>query len=1336
MTGMNIFKAWGRALLRCLLWLPIWLIGLVLVVMGLALSPWGTGLLLEQGQSRGFLTYQDASGAPLDHLVIDGLALEAGPASIYVERLELDWADDCLLDSKLCLDRLGVTGARIRLAASEAGEPDQPTSESGAAPTINVPFPIELRDILLDDVDVRLADGTHLRWSHFQTGASLDAGTLTLSPTTLSGMRLTLPTSEGQALALDNADRAPSSLSAQAIDSAGQVARQTPPVVSDAAEASEPTVPLAQRERIALPAITLPLAIEVPNLVIEDAALTGPNAYRVDRLALSLSGQGSDIEISPLTLAMPEADARLEAKITLQDDYPLEARLNAQVKQLAAMPALAGERLDLRLDGNLAALKVALAAKGPATAQLNASLDALAPTLPFELKLESNALQWPLSGASPGADTPSGAGNRVEPYRLTDLRARLNGSLLDYRLALSAEASGPEVAPTRVAATGTGDAEHFAWLPLSLKSGEGALISRGKINWADGLTLDATINLDELDPGAYTSAVAGRLDGDATLSFVQADDGWRLGIPELAIDGTLNDLPVSLSGSLSGNSDMRWNIKQLDLRQGENRLTAEGQIGDQMDLSGSLQAPGLNALSPELGGTLQGDFQLGGSLDTPTLALDLNGERLVFAENRLGALNLRARTQGLEDPELDLTLEAERLDAGGQRFSRLTLGLDGRLSEHRLTLEATAGRGMPLSRAGLTLEGGLNADRDRYQGQLMPLEVDADAGTLRLDEALTFDVDIAKSAVSLSPFCLAREEGGRLCSTQPIDASAQQGQARLQLTELPMALLEPSLPVGWKASGDNNAEVVVAWQDQGSTWSLDANLDSRLDIEAQNSFGQPVTLPTTQLKLTANATPQAANAELDLELEQGGSVNLTLRIDDPQGQGALDGRLRLQSLQLSPYQPLAGDMETLEGSLNGDIAVGGTLALPTLTGNLTLDSLQAKGSGIPLEVRDGELTVRLRGDSGQIEGVIRSERGRLDIQGDARWPSLDEWELSMSLDGQEEPLQLDIADIGRLRIAPDIQVDVRPERLSVRGQVKVPWARLEIGQIPPSATSPSPDEVIITRRDERRARREATRAEQAGTGEDTAEALASAGMATSIQVELVLGPDMNLKAYGLETGLDGRLQVRQSSGPVQLFGEVSLVGGRFRAYGQDLRIRQGQLLFSGAADQPLLQFEAIRSPDKTQDGVIAGLRVSGSATSPSLSVFSEPAMEESRALSYLLRGRAPNDTESDSSALTSALIGLSLSRTGGAVGQVGEVFGIGDLALDTAGSGDESEVVVSGQLSDDLRVSYGVGVFEPIAELTLRYTLWRNLYIQAVSGAAQAVDLVYSFSLGKADAGQ
>mgnify|MGYP001349659963 CR=1 FL=1 len=95
---------------------------------------------------------------------------------------------------------------------------------------------------------------------------------------------------------------------------------------------------------------------------------------------------------------------------------------------------------------------------------------------------------------------------------------------------------------------------------------------------------------------------------------------------------------------------------------------------------------------------------------------------------------------------------------------------------------------------------------------------------------------------------------------------------------------------------------------------------------------------------------------------------------------------------------------------------------------------------------------------------------------------------------------------------------------------------------------------------------------------------------------------------------------------------------------------------------------------------------------------------------------------------------LSLSRTGSAVGRLGQAFGVEDLSLDTAGSGDKSQVVVSGQLFENLEVSYGVGVFSPIAELTLRYKLMQNLYLEAVTGATQAVDLIYSFSLGRSSA--
>ncbi|MBF4102435.1 translocation/assembly module TamB domain-containing protein [Gallibacterium anatis] len=84
-------------------------------------------------------------------------------------------------------------------------------------------------------------------------------------------------------------------------------------------------------------------------------------------------------------------------------------------------------------------------------------------------------------------------------------------------------------------------------------------------------------------------------------------------------------------------------------------------------------------------------------------------------------------------------------------------------------------------------------------------------------------------------------------------------------------------------------------------------------------------------------------------------------------------------------------------------------------------------------------------------------------------------------------------------------------------------------------------------------------------------------------------------------------------------------------------------------------------------------------------------------------------------------------KTGKAVGQIGETFGIRNLNLETQGLGDQSQVVVSGYLTPRLQVKYGVGLFEPLAELTLRYRLLPKLYLQSVSGTSQAVDLLYQF---------
>ena len=129
-----------------------------------------------------------------------------------------------------------------------------------------------------------------------------------------------------------------------------------------------------------------------------------------------------------------------------------------------------------------------------------------------------------------------------------------------------------------------------------------------------------------------------------------------------------------------------------------------------------------------------------------------------------------------------------------------------------------------------------------------------------------------------------------------------------------------------------------------------------------------------------------------------------------------------------------------------------------------------------------------------------------------------------------------------------------------------------------------------------------------------------------------------------------------------------------------------------------------------------------------LKIFSDPAMSQQEALSYLLRGQGLDSQRSDSAAMTSTLVGLGVAQSGQVVGKIGETFGVSNLALDTARA-----LAILRKWSSaatylpGLQVKYGVGIFDSLATLTLRYRLMPKLYLEAVSGIDQALDVLYQF---------
>ena len=216
--------------------------------------------------------------------------------------------------------------------------------------------------------------------------------------------------------------------------------------------------------------------------------------------------------------------------------------------------------------------------------------------------------------------------------------------------------------------------------------------------------------------------------------------------------------------------------------------------------------------------------------------------------------------------------------------------------------------------------------------------------------------------------------------------------------------------------------------------------------------------------------------------------------------------------------------------------------------------------------------------------------------------------------------------------------------------------------------------------------------------------------------------------------LSGTLRLQQQANkPVQLFGNIRVLDGSYRFMGQTLSITTGELQFAGPPQVPNLNVEAIR--EIKDDDVVAGVRVTGTPQKPVVTLFSNPAKEQAEILSYIVQGKGYDSSQNNSLMLGAAMAlsgqvtggGQALSNIGNTAAGLVEKFGFSNVQLDT---NDDGKVAISGYLGKDLMLKYGVGVFNPGYEMTVRYYLLSKLYLESVtSTVGQSLDIYYSFDL-------
>ncbi|MGP2517691.1 autotransporter assembly complex protein TamB [Yersinia sp. 2545 StPb PI] len=1211
-------------------------------------------------------------------LTLKGIQYQMPGVTVKAGQFHLSLQLSCLKRSELCINAL--TAQDIDVVVDTNAMPPAAPAPASSEPMgeLSTPYPITLRMLSLNNVKVTI-DDTAISLDEFRTGAHWQQRALALMPTKISGLLIALPKTV-PAMVPDAAK--PAVETAIAVKEA---------VEQQAAAPSEQEAPLGETLKALfakpllpeLPDFRLPLDLQIKEISGQQLRLTGDTDVLISSLLLQASTQQNQITLDKLEIKSPQGGLSAQGDATLADKWPVSMVINSALN----IEPLKGEKVKLTVGGALREkLNVALNLSGPVSAQLDAETALAQAGLPLALTLQSKQLRWPLSG---------------EPqYQIDNLRMRLNGQATDYALSIRSDFKGTDLPPAVFTLDGKGSVEQFNLTRLRLAALQGNTDLTGVVDWSKAISWNSVLTLSGINTAKQWPEWPAKLDGRIVTRGSIHGGSWQLQVPELALDGNVKQNRVTARGSLTGNAAGQWHIPGINLALGRNRLDVRGNLSDTWQLDATVDAPQLDGALPGLGGVMKGALKLRGNLTAPQLLVDLTASRLQWQELTINRIKIDGDVRSTDQIQGQLAVRVEQLKQAELVVSLLTLDARGSEKQHQVRLNI---QGEPVS-GQLALDGSFDRQQERWRGSLNNTRFDTPVGEWRLSRAMALDYQNSLQRVTIGPHCWLNPNA-ELCVPRAIEAGPS-GQASVVINRFDLAMIKPFLGPDTTMSGVFTGRADVSWTAGGNLPDVRVSLSGNGVKVQQVVQGNPLPIAFETLNLNGGLTNGQVRADWLIKLVNNGQFSGQVQVADPQGRRNLSGNIAISNISLAMINPILSDGEKAAGTLNANLRLGGNAKSPLVFGRLALDNVDVDGSWMPFDITEGRLVMNFDGMTSTLEGLIRTSQGQLNLSGDADWRDINAWRARIAAKGNK--LRVTIPPMVRIDVSPDIVFEATPQLFTLNGSVDIPWARITVQEVPENAVGVSSDEVMLN---------------------NDLKPISPRTASIPINSNLVIrvGNDVRLNAFGLKARLQGNLKMIQDQRGLGLNGQINIPSGSFRAYGQDLIVNKGILLFSGPPDQPLLNIEAIRNPDATADGVTAGVRVTGMADAPRLEVFSDPAMSQQEALSYLLRGQGLSNSGADSGMMTSMLIGMGVAQSGKLVGKIGEAFGVSNLALDTQGVGDSSQVVVSGYVTKDLQVKYGVGIFDSLATLTLRYRLMPRLYLEAVSGIDQALDVLYQF---------
>ncbi|MCG5501447.1 translocation/assembly module TamB domain-containing protein [Ectothiorhodospira lacustris] len=1051
----------------------------------------------------------------------------------------------------------------------------------------------------------------------------------------------------------------------------------------------DPDAPPAD-EPFSLPeSIPMPVVVNLPEGQIRQIRFrTGPEAepLAVDSLRLSLHLDQEHVLIRHLAMESPLAHVLAAGRAGLAQPYPVDLGLdwNLPLPEAAGdlLPNAEQARGQLTMQGDLTRLTLHHRVFAPVALVSEGEIQNPITALSVDLTHHWQALTLDLAEAG--------------SLTLAEGRLVTRGRPDAYTLNLDTAVTLDQWPTLTLSLAAEGDMESLHPTPLSIRSEAGDLDLSGRVTWHEGLAWALDLQGRNLEPGRFVADLPGRLQlGLRSEGRLDDTRGVITRIDLRELSGNLRGFPVRGQGRIDV-TGTHLESPGLQLAVGDNRLNARGTVTERLDLAFDLQAPDLPGLWPGLEGRLQARGQVQGPLDSPQITATAQGQGMGYGDLNLRRLNLdlRAGLSPQSPLQLNLTVEALRLGEA-LNLERLTLTGEGRGDDHQIRLDLDADQG----RLGLSLAGSLaDSVPTAWSGRLTRLNLDQPlAGTWQLETPVPLRAS-AQSA-ELGQLCLLQNEA-RLCLDGTWSDGAG-GQARLRLSDLALEGLTPLLPPNLQLDGYLDARADLRLDEH---LSLEARiLPSDGNLRVQGLEGDEQIIAYQQARVDLRVEDRDIETTLQFGFLEGGTVNARVTAQPrPDGELTLQGIARADLTELRWLEMLVPQIREPAGRIGADLTLAGTLSDPLIDGQITLTDgrMQVPDLGISLD----ELTLTARNEGTErlvFDGGVRSGPGRLSLSGHALLDPGNQYPVSLSIQG--ERFQAARRPDVELLISPDLSITVQGERVIVRGDVTIPEATLTLLEMPQQAVSVSRDEIII----------------DAGTDE-------TLPLQVIARVRVILGEQVRISGFGLEARLSGNVMVQETPGmSTRLIGEVRVDEGRYRSYGQDLTVERGVFLFQGPPENPGLNLRASRRIPVHD--VLVGIEIIGTLEEPRSRVFSDPAMEDSEALAFLVTGRPlSGGSETDAGAIASAIAMYGIERGAFITDRIGQQLGLDEFAVDTGTDLDDAALMMGRYLSPRLYLRYAMGLFQQSSTVMLNYQLTRTLSLETRSGTdAQSMDLIY-----------